>query len=216
MCSTSTATSRFPLTDSTLRTYAETTQRSAHTVFSLHRRRATMREFGKSGKKLASPRFLAWSPKGDKISYSLYLFDQGVGAVDILNTNTSKSDRFAALKGIFPSEIHWLYDDQTLLMNYGQVGASKGQIGLLRHGGNIQPITRDTNTYRTLTVSADGRSIASVQARSYASISVLSRLKRGFGKDRLVLARSGECFNDRLLRGRRKHQRLWGHWGQFL
>ena len=148
------------------------------------------------GATIARPRFFAWSPKGDQIFYSSYLYDQNVGAVDTLSTGTSKSDRFVTLKGVSPHEIRWLPDGQTLLLNYGQFGGTKGQIGLLRHsGGNIEAITRDTNTYRTLTVSADGKTIATVQARSYGSISVLSKLGRRFGKDRLVLSRPSE-FDD--------------------
>ena len=65
------------------------------------------------------------------------------------------------------------------------------QIGFLSGtGGDIQPITRDTNGYTTLTLSADGKTLATVLARSYATISILSEVNRKFGKPRPLLSQS--------------------------
>jgi eukaryotic-like serine/threonine-protein kinase len=65
------------------------------------------------------------------------------------------------------------------------------QIGFLRGAGeNIEPITRDTNTYETLTLSADGRTLATVQERSYATISVFSKVGREFGEARTLLSQA--------------------------
>jgi Tol biopolymer transport system component len=51
----------------------------------------------------------------------------------------------------------------------------RAQIGLISHtGGQIQPITRDTNTYDTLTMSADGKTAATVQVRTTSSLSLIS------------------------------------------
>jgi Tol biopolymer transport system component len=110
-----------------------------------------------------APNALAWSPRGDEISYSLYLVKQGLGAIDILDVRTGKSHRFVALKGKFPGAIQWSPDGHTLFANYRQTGANfaRGQIGFLRStGGDIEPITRDTNGYATLTLSADGKTHA--------------------------------------------------------
>jgi Tol biopolymer transport system component len=50
----------------------------------------------------------------------------------------------------------------------------RSQIGMASHaGGKIQPITRDTNTYDTLTVSADGKTAATVQVRTTNSLSLI-------------------------------------------
>ena len=53
--------------------------------------------------------------------------------------------------------------------NYG-----RSQVGLApAAGGPIQPVTRDTNRYWTLTLSADGKSAATVQVRMSRSLHIL-------------------------------------------
>jgi len=148
-----------------------------------------------SGKPLP---FLAWSPTDHEIYYSMYSLhsvEQGVGAIDTLNVRAGKSHRFAAFKDKFPDEIRWSPDGHTLFANYRQTGAnwSRGQIGFLRDtGAEIEPITRDTNRYTTLTLSADGRTLATVLARSYATIYVLSNMGRGFAQPQVLLSQSNE------------------------
>ena len=51
---------------------------------------------------------------------------------------------------------------------------NREKIGLIsRDGGEIQPLTRDTNGYSTLTVSADGKTIASVQVKLTRTVSLV-------------------------------------------
>src|SRR5262249_47096888 len=140
------------------------------------------------------PYSLAW-PRSDEISYSLYSLEQGAGAIDSLDVRTGKSHRLGTFNGKFPVEIHCSPDGRTLFANYSQTGANfrKGQIGFLNGtGGDIEPITRDTNNYTTLTLSADGRTLATVLARSYATISILSEAGQRFGEPRPLLSQSNE------------------------
>jgi serine/threonine protein kinase len=144
-----------------------------------------------TGDAIAEAHSLAWSPSDNEIYYSLDLYKQGSGAIDLLDVATSTSHRFAAFKGQFPYEIQWAPDGHTLFTNYGGPGADRyrGQIGLARRGlQGIEPITRDTNDYRTLTLSGDGKTIATVQKRSYATISVLSNGGSGFRESRPSLS----------------------------
>jgi Tol biopolymer transport system component/predicted Ser/Thr protein kinase len=141
------------------------------------------------------PDFLAWTPRGDEITYSLYLADQGLGAIDIFDIHTHKSHRFGMFNDKFPGAIQWSPDAHALFAMYRQTGAnfSRGQIGFLRNtGGDIEPITRDTNTYATLTLSADGRTINTVLSRSYATVSLLSKAGREFAAPRPLLSQSNE------------------------
>ena len=138
------------------------------------------------------PQSLAW-PRSDEISYSLYSFERGIGAIDTLDVHTGKSHRLGTFKGKFPAEIRWSPDGHTLFANYSGANPSKGQIGFLSGtGGDIEPITRDTNKYATLTLSADGRTLATVLARSYATISILSGAGGKFGEPRPLLSQSNE------------------------
>ncbi len=142
--------------------------------------------------------FLAWSPRRDEIFYSLYSTEQRIAAIRFLNVGTGKSHPFVTLKDRFPNQIQWSPDGHSLFTNYQQIGANwyKGQIGFVPStGGDIEPITRDTNGYETLTLSADGRTLATVLARSYATISVLSQTGHGFGEPRPLLSQSSE-FDD--------------------
>jgi Tol biopolymer transport system component/DNA-binding winged helix-turn-helix (wHTH) protein len=146
------------------------------------------------GSESEAPYSLSWSTGGDEIFYC-YVAVQGLGAIDILDIHTGKSHRFTTFNGKFPTGIHLSPDGRTLFTNYRQTGANwaKGQIGFLRGtGGDIEPITRDTNKYTTLTLSADGKTLATVLARSYATISVLSKAVREFGEPRTLLSQSNE------------------------
>ena len=143
-------------------------------------------------------RFLAWSPKGDEILYTIYSVQQGVGAIRILDVGTDKSRSLASFKHKALLQIQWSPDGHNLFTNYLQTrtGFSKGQIGLLPStGGDLEPITRDTNGYNGLTLSADGKTLATVLARSYATLSVLSQAGHGFGEPRQLLSQSNE-FDD--------------------
>ncbi len=145
-----------------------------------------------------TPNFLAWSPRGDEIFYSLYLAEQGLGAIDILDVGSGKSHRFVTFNDKFLDAIQWSPDGRALFAMYRQTGAnfSRGQIGFLRStGGDIEPITRDTNRYATLTLSADGKTLATVLARSYATISILSDAGREFVETRPLFSQSNE-FDD--------------------
>ena len=142
-----------------------------------------------------APTFLAWSPKGDRIFCSQYLPERGLGAIDILEVGAGKLHRLVTFKDKFPGAIHWSPDSRALFVLYRQTGASfgRGQIGSLRrNGGDIEPITRDTNRYTTLTLSADGKTLATVLARSYATVSVFSQTGRQFGQPRPLLSQSNE------------------------
>jgi Tol biopolymer transport system component/predicted Ser/Thr protein kinase len=145
---------------------------------------------------LERPYALAWSPTGDEIACALLpLTGQQIGAIDILDAGTGKSHRLATFKDKFPLGIQWSPDGRTLFVHYRERGAnhSWGRIGFLRSaGGDIEPITRDTYRYTTLTVSADGKTLATVLEKSYASVSVLSQVGHEFGEPRLLFARSNE------------------------
>jgi len=148
-----------------------------------------------TGSRSEAPNSLAWSRKGDEIFYSLYLPEQGTSAIDILAVTSGKSHRWVTFKDKFLDEIQWSPDGRALFAVYRETGANfrKGQIGFLqRAGGEIVPITRDTNSYRTLTISADGKSLATVLARTSATVSVLSDSGQAFVGARAVLSRLNE------------------------
>jgi Tol biopolymer transport system component/predicted Ser/Thr protein kinase len=141
---------------------------------------------------------LTWSSTTNDLFYPRYLLREGTGAIDALSVDTGKSHRLVTFKDKNPYTIRWSPDGHTLytIYNARTTNSRWAQIGFLRDTDwNIEPITRDTNSYSTLTLSADGRTLATVLQRNYATISVLSQAGREFGEPHLLLSQSNE-FNE--------------------
>ena len=141
---------------------------------------------------------LAWSPKDDAIYCALFLRDQAKDAIDRIELATGSVRRLTTSEKL-PNVMQWSPDGQTLFVNYAEKGGSgtNGQIGYLRSsGGAMEPITRDTNTYSTLTISHDGKTLASVLTRSYAMVSMLSKSGTDFGDAQTLLSQSND-YDDR-------------------
>jgi Tol biopolymer transport system component len=140
-----------------------------------------------------APTSLAWSTRSDKIFCSLYSHEQGLGAIHVVEVNTGKLHRVVSFDDKIPYEIKLSPDGGTLFAEYlpGRGDATRGQIGFITSTGkDIEPITRDTNRYITLTLSANGKTLATIQARSFATISLLSLGKVQFQESRLLLSQS--------------------------
>src|SRR5580698_2496245 len=122
------------------------------------------------------PRGMAWSPDGKKITYAVFTLGDVLGTIKSFDVASKQEEPFASFKDELLFDIAWLPGGQWLLARYNQKGPSyvRSQIGMVSHsGGQIQPITRDTNEYDALTVSADGKTAATVQVRTAYSLSLL-------------------------------------------
>ncbi len=120
------------------------------------------------------PRWLAWSPDGKKIAYpdvpvgafgGMSLFDLATGKIQTLTF---------ADKDI--SALQWSVGGDGLFITYRQKGPDIGrsQIGFVSvPDGHVRSISRDTNSYSTLTVSADGKTLATVQQKAVSNLFVL-------------------------------------------
>jgi eukaryotic-like serine/threonine-protein kinase len=124
----------------------------------------------------ALPRNLAWSPDGKQITYNVYSLGDALGTMKGFDLAAKQVEPFSSYQNELVFEIAWMPSGQWLLARYGEKGPSYGraQIGLISHaGGPIQPVTRDTNGYNTLSLSADGKTAATVQSRISSSLSLL-------------------------------------------
>ncbi|MGB7609449.1 MAG: protein kinase, partial [Candidatus Sulfotelmatobacter sp.] len=120
--------------------------------------------------------FLAWSPDGQEIALSRFQPDQALGGIDLFDIGSQKTQRLVTFNDKAPYESKWLPDGRGILVVYQQAGPSfqRAQIGFVpSSGGDIQPITRDTNRYLTLTTSADGKTLASVQLKTTQNLYLL-------------------------------------------
>ncbi len=124
-----------------------------------------------------TPSFLAWSPKGDHLAYRLFKPDVALGGIALFNIKSSKTNRFATFDDRLTLDFKWLPDGRGILALYSQKGPDyfqRSQIGLVPEGTDqLQPITRDTNNYATLTLSADGKTLATVQTKTSQNLYVL-------------------------------------------
>ncbi len=122
------------------------------------------------------PRSIAWSPDGKKITYTVFTLGDVLATIKSFDVAGKQEEPFESFKNELVLDVAWLPSGQWLLTRYDQKGPSyrRSQIGMVSHtGGQIQPVTRDTNEYDTLTLSADGKTAATVQVRTAYSLSLL-------------------------------------------
>jgi eukaryotic-like serine/threonine-protein kinase len=119
------------------------------------------------------PAFLSWSPDGQQLAMALTP-DDAMGGIDIFDLGSGKSRRLLTFNDKQPNSLKWLPEGLIAIYNAAGPNFAKSQIGFIPPaGGQIQPITRDTNQYITLTLSADGKTLASVQQKTTQNFYVL-------------------------------------------
>jgi serine/threonine protein kinase len=122
-------------------------------------------------------RWLAWSPDGKTIAYPEARPGDALGGINLFDLATGKL-RTLGLNDAMPSEMEWSSTGDGLFVTYHQKGANLGrsQIGfvpLSGSSGKVLPVSRDTNNYSTLTLSADRKTLATVQQKEVSNFYVL-------------------------------------------
>ncbi len=117
----------------------------------------------------------AWSPDGRTILASARSLRGGpnvlVYAVDVGSGSTRPigSDRWRAI-----GEIEWMPDGQGFIMSAADLTASGPQLWQIDYpSGGARRVTNDLNNYIGVSLSADGRSIATVQAENTSNLWVV-------------------------------------------
>jgi serine/threonine protein kinase len=114
----------------------------------------------------ASVQYLAWSPDGKRIV--LANGNLIPGAIHLLDVASGKMEELAVSRDFVFNKSVWLPDGRGLLVQYQDLstGLSHSQIGFVSYpGGQFQTITKDTNSYESLTLSADAKTLATVQVK---------------------------------------------------
>ncbi|MGC2792099.1 MAG: protein kinase, partial [Candidatus Sulfotelmatobacter sp.] len=139
--------------------------------------------------------FLTWSPDGQQIALGRFQPDQALGGIDLFDIASQKTQRLVTFNDKAPYESKWLPDGRGILAVYQQAGPSfqRSQIGFIPSGGGqLQPITRDTNRYLTLTISGDGKTLASVQLKITQNLYLLPGIGSQSGDSKPVVPQGQE------------------------
>ena len=115
---------------------------------------------------------VAWSPDGKSIVYNTWPLQSALSELRSLDVATKKVAPLAPFDSSLLIEIAWLPSGKWILaLKLDKANYTKGQIGLISSSGREQvPLTRDTNAYLGLSVSADGKTVATVQQRTNLSM----------------------------------------------
>ena len=123
------------------------------------------------------PQSLAWSPDGKLLAYSVLQPEGALSSITLVNLPGGQTRTLARFVDKRFAELRWLPRGNGLIGLYHSRGPyfSHGQIGIVNYpNGSFRPITRDTDNYESLSLSADGLSIATVQAKTKTSISLIA------------------------------------------
>jgi Tol biopolymer transport system component len=117
---------------------------------------------------------LSWSPDGKQIAYSFPSSGEAQSYIETFDLESKKIGTLAALRNERTFELKWLPGGHSLLVVFtGKGSLSRAHVGMLSTSGKLQPVTRDTNRYATLTLSADGKSAATVQLKTTHTLALL-------------------------------------------
>jgi len=114
----------------------------------------------------------AWSPDGKQIAAVHNQSGDNLSEIRLYDAASGKSEIAAAFKDKLLRQQVWLPDGRALLGLYQgpATGFSRLQIGVTAiPSGQFQQITKDTNNYSTLTISADAKTLATVQQKTFRS-----------------------------------------------
>jgi eukaryotic-like serine/threonine-protein kinase len=128
------------------------------------------------------PVFSAWSADGKKIAYSYAKMADQPGLIKSFDLASKHLGALERLPNALTFEVRWLHGDRWLMLLHAERGPNFGspQIGEVSvANGKFYPLTRDTNSYFTLTLSADGKTAATVQVKTTDTLNLFSALGQG-------------------------------------
>jgi eukaryotic-like serine/threonine-protein kinase len=123
-----------------------------------------------------APRQVPWSPDGKQIAALIGDSGEPLSNIEFRDVASAKVQAVVPFNKIQVNDLAWLPDGRGLVVTYQNNGTffARAQIGLLSaKATEFRAITKDTNSYRTLTLSADGKALATVQQKLARTLYVL-------------------------------------------
>jgi eukaryotic-like serine/threonine-protein kinase len=120
-------------------------------------------------------RHLAWSADGKFLAYPLVQPGNALGGIGLFDLNGGNTRVLTTYPDKFVEQLRYLPDGRGILFLYNPVpNFNRQQIGYVSaSGGTFEPISRDTDSYHTLTLSSDGKTLATVRTKTTQSLYVL-------------------------------------------
>jgi len=117
--------------------------------------------------------FLAWMPGSNQVATVADQLGNDQSTIRLLDVDTGQFKSIVSFKDKVLRDITWLPDGKAILFLYidKSTAFARQQIGLVSYPeGIVQAVTKDTNDYRTLTLSSDGKTLATAQVRDQRSL----------------------------------------------
>jgi len=111
---------------------------------------------------------MAWSPDGREIASVLPGASDNFTAIRFMDPENGKSRTLNGLGPVVLNELAWMPDGRGFVAGYQRklTPDPKNQIGYISYpGAKLRAVTKDTNNYQSLSVSADGKTLAAVQQK---------------------------------------------------
>jgi eukaryotic-like serine/threonine-protein kinase len=111
---------------------------------------------------------VAWSPDGKQIAAVPIAFEDASSALQLVDIASSNIRTLTRFDNLFLNDLVWLPDGRSILTTYqGKVSpVARNQIGLISvPDARFRAVTKDTSNYQTLSLSADGKTLATVQQK---------------------------------------------------
>ncbi len=117
------------------------------------------------------PLSLSWSPDGTRIAFVSYSQGEAQAQISVFDVAQKKEKPLTSYPEKIFFDLAWTPDGRGLLVNYRAAGATNPQLGYVSYpAGQFQTLTNDTHGYQTLSLSADGKSMVSIQGQRSDSV----------------------------------------------
>ena len=121
------------------------------------------------------PTLAAWLPDGNQIALVVPGSGESSVSIQLLDLASSKVRTLTQFNDLLLNSVLWMPDSSGLVVSYHRdIGfVARSQLGFISNPtGQFRTITNDTNDYQTLSLSADGKTLVTVQQRTTQTLYV--------------------------------------------
>jgi len=129
---------------------------------------------------LPVPDNLSWSPDGARIAFISYSQGEAQGQISLFDLADKKETPLTSSPDKLFLDLAWRPDGHGLFVNYRASDATNLQLGFVSYpAGRFHSLTNDTHGYQTLSLSADGKSMVSIQQQRSDSVFLQPVMSKG-------------------------------------